>query len=105
MRDPDDDAADRYQRRGRLIITLQSVLLIPTPQVGPSEEARDSARRRSSTMAMEGDVYAFLLSLVLVACLLYWARDDSDQRRNKTKAALKSGLQRKRAGRRADTSA
>lgn len=64
-----------------------------------------SARRRSSTMAMEGDVYTFLLSLVLVACLLYWARDDSDQPRNKTKAALKSGLQRKRAGRRGDTSA
>ena len=49
-------------------------------------------------MPMEGDIYALLLSLLLVACLLYWARDLGEQQPNlqKTKAALKSGLRSKR---------
>ena len=49
-------------------------------------------------MPMEGDIYAFLLSLLLVACLLYWARDLGEQqpKLQKTKAALKSGLRSKR---------
>jgi hypothetical protein len=47
---------------------------------------------------MEGDLYTFLLSLVLVGALLYWARDlaDQPQKAQKTKAALASGLQKKR---------
>jgi hypothetical protein len=50
-------------------------------------------------MPMEGDLYTFLLSLFLVGCLLYWARDLADQpaqAAQKTKATLKSGLQKKR---------
>ena len=33
--------------------------------------ARDSA----DTMPMEGDIYTFFLSIILVAALLFWARD------------------------------
>ena len=52
-------------------------------------------------MPMEGDLYTFLLSLILVACLLYWARDLGEED-TKTKKALKSALQRKKPQRRDD---
>ena len=76
----------------------------PVAAVRISRGAPRGARVRTDTMPMEGDIYTFFLSIILVAALLFWARDLGEEepqtqkkkkKKKKTTKALKLALQKK----------